>query len=249
MSKTFWGVIVAVLVLLGGIFWATNSHNKTNGTASNAKPTQNVEGTSPLGVTLVEYGDFECPFCGQFYPIVKQVAAEYKDQVVFQFRNLPLQSIHKNAFAGARAAEAAALQGKFWEMHDQLYENQDPNGASGWVASDDPLTYFDQFAKTIGLNVSQFNTDYASEKVNDLVNADLNQFPKDFKAATGSYDPNKDMATPTYFLDGKHIQPGYSVADFEKFINAELAKKAAAKSGSSSQPAASSDTTAGKTNQ
>lgn len=236
MSKAFWGVVVAVLVLLGGIFWATSSHNKTDGTASNVKATQNVQGTSPLGVTFVEYGDFECPFCGQYYPIVKQVAEEYKDRVVFQFRNFPLQGIHKNAFAGARAAEAAAQQGKFWQMHDQLYENQDPSGASGWVASDNPITYFDQFAKTIGLNVSQFDKDYQSDKVNALVNADIAEGNK-----------LKVNATPTFFLDGERIQPGYSAADFEKYINAELAKKAKTASNNSQASSAPASSTA-KTN-
>lgn len=215
MSKGFWAVIAIVIVVLGGVFWATN-HKSNTGGSGNAQPSNHIEGSAKTGVTLVEYGDYECPYCGQFYPIVKQVVAQYSDQIQFQFRNLPLTQIHKNAFAGARAAEAASLQGKFWEMHDALYTNQDSTGASGWVASNDPLDeYFVGFAQQIGLNVTQFKTDFASSKVNDTINADLNAFNK-----TGL-----TMATPTFILDGKQIQPGYSASDFAKYIDAAIKAK------------------------
>jgi protein-disulfide isomerase len=126
-----------------------------------------------------------------------------------------LTSLHPNAFAGARAAEAAALQNKFWQMHDTLYDNQDPNGKSGWVASSDPLNdYFVNFAKQIGLNVDQFKTDFASDKVNAIVNADLGEANK--LGLTG---------TPTFFLDGKQVQVNNTVADFQKVLNAEIQKK------------------------
>src|SRR4051812_21386031 len=130
MSKTFWGVIVAIILILGGVFLLTGKHD-TKTTSTKASPTHHVMGSTSTGVVLQEYGDYECPYCGQFYPIVKQVAETNKDKIQFQFSNLPLTQIHRNAFAGARAAEASSLQGKFWEMHDVLYENQDPRGASG----------------------------------------------------------------------------------------------------------------------
>jgi protein-disulfide isomerase len=219
LSKQFLAIIAIVIVLLGGVFFITN-HGKTTTSSSNAQPSSHFEGSTSTGVVLTEYGDYECPYCGQYYPLVKQVAAQYKDQIQLQFRNLPLTSIHKNAFAGARAAEAASLQGKFWEMHDALYDNQDPNGASGWVASSDPLDqYFVGFATKIGLNTTQFKTDYASSKVNDTINADLTAFKK-----TGL-----EESTPTFLLDGKQIKPGYAISDFQKAIDAEIKAKAAAK--------------------
>lgn len=219
MSKSFWAVIIAIVVVLGGVFWITNNKNNTTTTSSSAS--NHVEGSTSTGVKLVEYGDYECPYCGEYYPIVKQVAADYSTQIQFQFRNLPLTQLHKNAFAGARAAEAASLQGKFWQMHDTLYENQDPNGAQGWVASNDPLDdYFVGFAQQLGLNITQFKTDFASSQVNATINADVAAFDK-----TGAQE-----ATPSFFLDGKQIQPGYSVADFQKFINAEITAKASTKS-------------------
>jgi len=225
MSKSFWGVIIAVVIIFVGIFALTG--NKSSNSSSKGKAgtlTQHVEGQGKAGVTLVEYGDYECPFCQQYYPTVKQVVSDLGQDIHFQFRNFPLVSIHRNAFAAARAAEAADQQGKFWQMHDALYENNDPNGASGWVASNDPSTFFNQFAQQIGLNVTQFKQDFASSKVNDLVNADMAEGNR--LGITG---------TPTFYLDGKQVQIGNDVATFEKIIKAEIAKKAPASTAATQQ--------------
>ena len=218
MSKQFWGVIIIVVLVFAGIFFLTG--NKKAGAPSSSSSdtlTQHVEGKGKSGVKLVEYGDYECPFCGAAYPVIKQVVADLNDQITFQFRNFPLTQIHQNAFAGARAAEAARLQGKFWQMHDTLYENQDPSGKTGWVASSDPLnTYFVGFARQAGLNVDKFKSDYQSGKVNDLINADRDEGTK-----------LNIQGTPTFFLDGKQVTLPYSqgVSAVEKIINAEIAKK------------------------
>jgi len=225
MSKQFLGVIAAIILVFAGII-AFTGHNDKNSSTKGQQPSNHVIGKGSTGVKLVEYGDYECPFCGQYYPILKQVQTEFNDQIFFQFSNFPLVSIHKNAFAGARAAEAASLQNKFWEMHDLLYENQDPNGASGWVASNDPLDqYFVNFAQQLGLNVNQFKQDYTSDKVNGVINADMDAGNK--LGITG---------TPTFFIDGKKVEIGQSVQEFEKVINAEIAKKGSAtNSGTTSQ--------------
>src|ERR1700687_4188734 len=83
-----------------------------------------AQGPDDAPVTLVEYGDYECPYCGEAYPIVKRLQKKMGDELRFVFRNFPLSEIHPHALAAARAAEAAARQSKFWEMHDLLYENQ-----------------------------------------------------------------------------------------------------------------------------
>lgn len=219
MDKRFWAIIgVIVLVFFGAIFL----NNRSKGT-TNAAPTNHVRGNLSSKVSLVEYGDYECPACGEFYPVTKQVEQLYDSKIRFQFRNLPLSSIHPNAFAGARAAEAADLQGKFWQMHDLLYENQDGNGQSGWVASQDVLSnYFVGFAKQLGLNVTKFKADYASATVNNRINADIDAFK-----ATG-----EPMSTPTYFLNGKKIDNATlidstgrpSLAAFSKLLDAALAQ-------------------------
>ena len=221
MSKQFWIALLVIVALLGGIVIVTkhNQHTPNTTSGSAGQPTNHVEGSTSSGVTLIEYGDYECPICDEFFPAVKQITTLYSSKIVFQFRNLPLVSIHQNAFAGARAAEAASLMGKFWEMHDLLYEEQ-----TLWANSSNPQTYFDQFATQLGLNVATFNQDYASEQVNNAINADLAAFAK-----TGD-----EMATPTFYLDGTKLdntklidtngQP--SVAAFQKLIDAEIAKKA-----------------------
>ncbi len=222
MDKRFLGILGAIVVIFIAIFAisqnSNNNSSNSNGSGSSSKATNHVEGNGKSGVTLVEYGDYECPICENYYLPLKQAAAQYNDQIHFQFRNLPLTAIHPNAFASARAAEAAALQGKFWQMHDKLYENQ-----NAWVSSSSPIDQFSQYAQQIGLDVNKFKTDYSSNQVNDAINADLAAFKK-----TG-----QDQATPTFFLDGKYLAntgliDSNGAASAEKIgavIKAEIAAK------------------------
>ena len=83
-----------------------------------------IQGSSDAPVTLVEYGDYECPYCGAAYPILKDIQRRMGEQLRFVFRNFPLSTSHPHAEQAAEAAEAAGAQGRFWEMHDRLYENQ-----------------------------------------------------------------------------------------------------------------------------
>jgi protein-disulfide isomerase len=221
MDRRFLTILGAVIIIFIGIFAISqHSSNKSNtGGNSNSQTTKHVEGQGASGVTLVEYGDYECPICEEYYLPLKQAVADNLSQIHFQFKNLPLTSIHPNAFSAARAAEAAGLQGKYWQMHDKLYENQ-----NAWVSVSNPQSTFDQYAKDIGLNAAQFNTDYASGKVNDAINADLSAFSK-----TG-----QPQATPTFFLDGGFLdntklidsatgQP--TAAKITSVLKAEIAKK------------------------
>lgn len=218
MSKQFLAVILAVILVFVAIFAFGNKAANTP-TSGNGSISQHIEGLGQDHVTLVEYGDYECPYCGVYFPIVNQIATQYKNQITFQFRNFPLTSIHPNAFAGARAAEAAALQGKFWQMHDLLYQQNEIYYANNqpqnnWIAAPNPQTYFDQFATQIGLNLTKFNQDYASNQVNGTINADEAEGNK--LGVSG---------TPAFFLDGKQINVGESAAQFQSLINAEIAKK------------------------
>lgn len=236
MSKQFWAVIaVLVLVFVGAII--INDH-KSSSSGTAGTPTNHVEGSTSTGVKLVEYGDYQCPACGSFYQTVKDTVAKYQSQIQFQFRNLPLTSLHPNAFAGARAAEAAGMQGKYFQMHDALYDQNVSYYASNqteatWINSSNPLNNFATYAQSLGLNVAKFKTDFASAKVNADINADLAAFKK-----TGA-----EEATPTFFLDGKQVstskllgsngQP--SIDAFSKVIDAEIAAKAKTASTSSTQ--------------
>lgn len=217
MSKQFWGILVVIILVFVGII-ALNGNNKNGGTSntSKAKPTQHIEGQGKSGVTLVEYGDYECPYCEGYAATVKQVQQEFNDQIYFQFRNFPLVSIHQNAFAAARAAEAAASQDKFWQMHDALYE---ASNWQVWSTASDPTPYFNQYAQQLGLNMTKFKQDFASTAVNDTVNADMD--------AGNKLGIN---GTPTFYLDGKQIQVANTVQAFETVIKAEIAKKTASSS-------------------
>jgi protein-disulfide isomerase len=192
MDKRFWGIIAVIGLVFVGIIWASNSGGDGNNASNNtnAQATSHIKGDGAKGVTLVEYGDFQCPVCALYEPTVQEVYEKHKADIKFQFRHFPLQQIHQNAFAGARAAEAASQQGKFWEMHDQLFQFQNE-----WSTSSNPLSLYEGYAKNLGLNVEQFKTDFASDKVNDTVNADLNEGNK-----------LKVTGTPTFFLDGKQLE-------------------------------------------
>ncbi|HET9850080.1 MAG TPA: thioredoxin domain-containing protein [Candidatus Saccharimonadales bacterium] len=215
--------ILAVIIIIFVGFAAFSNHSKgTSSNTSGAQPTSHIEGQGKSGVKLVEYGDYQCPVCEAYYQPVKQAVSQLNSQIYFQFRNLPLVSIHPNAFAGARAAEAAGLQGKYWQMHDLLYDNQ-----SSWAESSNPQSMFDGYAQQLKLNLNQFKQDYASSKVNDAINADLNAFSK----------TNQEEATPTFFLDGKYINnsqfsdPQTGLPQASKIVavvQAEIAKKTSA---------------------
>ena len=216
MSKQFAIILAAIVVLFVGIFALNNHGTKSKTATKNSFGTlsNHILGSPSTGVTLVEYGDYQCPYCEQYQPTLNAVTNEFKDQIQFQFRNFPLVNVHQNAFAAARAAEAAALQGKFWEMHDALYV---PADWQSWTVATDPTTFFSQYAKQLGLNVKQFKTDFASSAVNDIINAD---------EAKGT--ELGVQGTPTFFLDGKMITIPNSVPAFEKIIKTEIAKKQAA---------------------
>lgn len=209
MSKQFWAVII--IIVLGFVGIVTFSGNKKAGTTTSGttQATNHVIGLGKSNVTLVEYADYECPYCENYYPITKQIQQEFNNQITFQFRNFPLVNVHVNAFSAARAAEAAGLQGKFWEMHDALY---DASNWTNWSTSSDPTTLYNQYATQIGLNLTQFKTDFSSSKVNDLINADM---------SAGS--ALNVQGTPTYFLNGKQVQIAPTVAAFEKVINDAIA--------------------------
>src|SRR5947207_13326324 len=114
-------------------------------------------------VTLVEYGDYECPYCGAAYPIVKEVKRRLGDRLRFVFRNFPLGNMHPHAEHAAEAAEAAAAQGKFWEMHDELYEHQ--------RALDDE--HLEGYAGAVGLDVERFDRETEGQAYGGRVREDF----------------------------------------------------------------------------
>jgi protein-disulfide isomerase len=202
MDKRFIVVLAILIIGIGGLFVFTRNKANAPGTNinSNATVSNHTKGNTAGKINLLVYGDFECSACLRMFPIEKQIIAKYANQISFTFRNFPLDSIHQNARAASRAAEAAGKQSKFFEMHDLLYENQ-----STWLNLSDPMPAFVQLATTLGLNINQFKTDYASETINSTINADLKEGQS--KGVSG---------TPAYYLNGKELNLS-EIQTFDQF--------------------------------
>src|SRR3989442_2297075 len=140
-----------------------------------------IQGSSSAVVTLVEYGDYQCPFCGDAYPIIKKLQKNFGDQLRFAFRNFPLTRIHAFAQRAAEAAEAAGGQGKFWEMHDYLFEHQEALDAADLVNA----------ASILDLDTARFNREVADHVYADRVKADIQS---GIDSGVGG--------TPTIFVNG-----------------------------------------------
>ena len=127
---------------------------------------KHVRGNANAQVTLEEFGDFQCPPCGSISDFLDELVKEYDPHLRIVFRNLPLE-MHQHAREAALAAEAAGLQGRFWEMHDVLYREQ-----ATWSKADNPRELFDSYAGMIGLNVDQFKKEMEGEKARARVDSD-----------------------------------------------------------------------------
>jgi len=212
MKKSYSLIGGACIVVVLLIAWAVSQKSTADDTDAvvptleNISENDHVRGNADAKVVVVEYGDFQCPACGVYYPIMKQVQDDMGANVAFVFRNFPLSSIHPNAEIGSRAAEAAAEQGKFWEMHDILYEKQ-----TEWSTGSDVRTILTGYAQTLGLDTGKFKTDLNSKKVKDKVNADRN-----------SGTAAKVNATPTFFVNGVKIKNPQSAAEFEKLLQTKI---------------------------
>jgi len=171
------------------------------GTVKAADNTDWIKG-APLAdtkVTLIEYSDFQCPACGAFYPVVKKLSQEFKNISVV-YRHFPLPQ-HGNAKPAAQAAEAAGRQGKFWEMHDLLFENQ-----TVWSNSETAEEIFAAYAQTLELDMTKFKTDYNSPET-------LAKIEADYQSGVSEVD-----GTPTFFLNDKKIQNPRSYDEFRSII-------------------------------
>ncbi len=195
---------------LSGTAPANNGSKPNQANQNSAGLTKpNVKVSSP--VVLEEYGDYQCPPCGQLYPELKQIEKEYGDQIKIVFHHFPLTKIHKNALLAAHAAEAAHNQNKFWEMHDLLYRNQ-----KEWSDLADPRPVFITYAQQLGLNIDSFNRDLESNQIDQKITADVQRGTA--QGVTG---------TPTVFLDSHLLN--YEATNLEglrRGINILLERKA-----------------------
>ncbi|MGY4893331.1 MAG: DsbA family protein [Candidatus Saccharimonadota bacterium] len=207
MNKRFIIVLAAIIVGFVAIVLLSRSAGTDDVITTGSS---NVYGNPNSKVTLTEYVDFQCEACYAFYPTVKEVKEKYKDTVKFEIKYFPISSSHSNALAAAATAQAAAKQGKFFEMHNMLFERQ-----KSWEnMSTERTATFESYAKEIGLDIAQYNTDLASAETKAVINADL----AEVKKLGGD-------GTPTFALNGEKIDnPQNTVEAFTKLLDDALAK-------------------------
>ena len=219
--------LIAIVLVVVGVIGAAVMFGKDKAAVGNAS--NYIYGKTDSTVKIVEFGDFECPACGAFFPIISEVKETYKDRISFQFRHFPLVQSHQNALAAHRAAEAAGKQGKFWEMHDKLYINQETwNGPSQTdpvgVNIEAATKQFESFATELSLNLDQFRTDVAAEETLAIINKDTEDGKSQYQVS----------GTPTIIFNGKKVDDLSTINTVEKFsaVIDEALKEAANTAGS-----------------
>jgi protein-disulfide isomerase len=209
MKRTLPFIIILVVLgaAVGSALYFARPAPGSNATASNqplaapnqpeAAPVAGVPGADPphtLGppnapARLEEFGDYQCPPCGFFHPILQQMEKEFGDKLQVTFREFPLTPAHQHAQAAASAAEAAGMQGKFWPMHDLLYDHQ-----ADWKDKFDVRPIFEGYAQQIGLDMERYKRDVASEDVARRIFQDQKR-----GQSLGV------KGTPTVFLNGREV--------------------------------------------
>ena len=189
MKNYTWQIIAMVAVIAVGvsIVYSNSVSNKANEGISFEK---HIRGNAEAKVVITEYSDFQCPACGQFFNILETVLAEKGDDVQLEYKHFPLTSIHPFAIPAAKASEAAGQQGKFFEMHDKLFQNQQI-----WSKGPNPNSYFMKYAQDIGLDMALFKTHMKASIINDKIS---DEFKEARALGLGS--------TPSFFLNGVPMQ-------------------------------------------
>jgi protein-disulfide isomerase len=200
--------IGVVVIAIGAILFTTSSDDVpavTEDVKSVIKDTDHKIGKSDAKVTIVEFADFECPACAFAHTPLKQIKQEYKDsgKLNFVFKHFPLTS-HRYAFQAAQATEAAAMQNKFWEMHDLIYENQ-----KEWAGNPEALNKFSDYARSLNLDMTKFDADMKSAEVRAKINTDME-------------DGNKLSVdrTPTIFINGERQTSIPSYDELKQILDA-----------------------------
>jgi protein-disulfide isomerase len=238
-NSTALPLIIIVLVLVGvvGGAWYLYSQSKpstnsnVNGNRANAARTPQTPVNAPVGanppnmlgsptatVTVEEFADFQCGSCGATHPVMKEIQSAYGSKIRLIFREFPL-TMHEKAYDAAVAAEAAGMQGKFWQMQDQLFTNQ-----QAWASpSADHKKMWTEYAEKIGLDVQQWQNDIAGMSAKSRVDQDM-QRGKALNVGS----------TPSIYINGELVPyPEANVAGLRRLIDAELQKSTSQSSASS----------------
>lgn len=211
-------VIIAGVLIAGGFaIYLSRQGSSANGApdASGAVgQTTRVRGAADAKITLVEYGDYQCPTCGHYHPILQELLSRYPGKIKLEYHHFPLVQMHSNAMLASQAAEAAGDQGKFWEMHDLLFQYQQLWGDLR-QPNPNPEAVFLQFAVQIGLDSNKFMQDMRSPATQERVLADVRRGNPIVKG------------TPTFVLDGQVLSSLPNLEWFVDYIERQLNSSAA----------------------
>jgi protein-disulfide isomerase len=193
MSKLKPALLILVAIVVAGsvAVYMSGEDNVDVAAGTPAPGGGRIKGPADAPVTLTEFGDYQCPACRSYHPIVDELMRRYPTQLKLQFHHFPLVQIHANAMLAAQVAEAAGDQGKFWEMHDLLFLQQHM-----WASSTNARSFFTSLASQLGLNAGQFTQSLEAVQTRDRILADV---------AKGR-DANIP-GTPTFFINGQLV-PG-----------------------------------------
>lgn len=222
----FYSVLVVLAffagVLVGYLAWGRNGGSPAGAAAADSQPAQAAatqavhrydiptDGFYSLGpkdapITLVEFSDYQCPYCERWYTqVYKQLLAAYPGKIRFVYRNLPLTSIHPESMPAAEAAMCAGEQNAYWQYHDKLFDNQDKLGNDLYI----------QLAKDLGLDMAEFQSCLTTHKYQSAIQADM-----DFSLGLGV------QSTPTFFINGLAVVGAQPLTAFTQVIDQELAGK------------------------
>jgi len=208
------GSILVIILIVFGIIIAISKppQQSVSTTLSTEQLAQTLvksdsftSGPQDAKATLVEFGDMQCPACASFHPTIKQIREKYKDKLRYVFRHYPLPQ-HPQAIPGARAVVAAQAQGAFDTMQDMIFSNQ-----SEWTTQKDPFVSFKKYAQDLKLDLVKFEKDYNDPTVASKINQD-----------TADGNTVNVNSTPSFFFNGKKYEGDYSMASFQKEIDAML---------------------------
>lgn len=207
---TIIGWIITAVIIIGGIAGLVflSGSPTGGGTLPAVTADDHLQGPATAPAILVAYSDFQCPACLAYEPVLKGVKNEFGDQLTIVYRHFPLKSIHPFAESAARASEAANLQGKFWEMHDLLFDRQ-----RSWSSASNIDTTLADYANELKLDVEKFKTDYRSAAVKSRVDRDVSG-----GIAIGI------NSTPTFYLNGNKITNPNSQQALSDLIKAKVGK-------------------------
>ncbi|PIQ67018.1 MAG: disulfide bond formation protein DsbA [Candidatus Zambryskibacteria bacterium CG_4_9_14_3_um_filter_40_16] len=214
LKKNIWAIsFFALIIILLAVMYATRdstvstrlSPDRVESFDFTINPNDHIKGPENAPVTLLEFSDFQCPACRSYEPVLEELLNMFPNELRLVYKHFPLSTIHIGALPSAQASEAAGLQGKFWEMHDLLFETQNI-----WSLSP-TKDKFEKFAEDLGLDIEKFKNDYSSDEISNKINIDIE--------LTRELGLN---STPTFYLNGKLIENPSSIREFIELINAEL---------------------------